>query len=132
MKGNAVIVYDPHDDLAEEVVAELPQARIADTHILDLRDEEFPFGVNMFSLAGKLTTEEERTQAIERILHIFDVLWPDVLKQQHLPMMLRCAVIALLERVMNQRVRARRIEGCTDAPIPVMSATKNGSSSPPI
>ncbi len=92
-----VILLDPHADLADECMAELPQASVADAFVLDMRDEAFPFGVNLFDMAGKLTTEEERTQAVDRILHIFDVLWPEVLQQQHLPMMLRCAIIAFLD-----------------------------------
>lgn len=97
MARRAIIMLDPHDDLVDESVAELPQSCIAYTRVLDMRDEQFPFGVNLFDMAGKLTTEEERTQAIDRILHIFDVLWPEVLSQQHLPVMLRCAITAFLD-----------------------------------
>lgn len=97
LKHNAVILFDPHDDLVDECIAELPQASIADTLVLDLRDESFPYGVSLFAEAGTFTTDEERTAAIERIVHIFNVLWPEIEKQQYARMMLRYAIVAFLD-----------------------------------
>ncbi len=93
----AVILVDPHGDAVDEVIAELAQAAIARTFVLDMRDEAYPFGLNVFSMAGALTTEEERSQTVSRIYHVFKLLWPEVEKQQYLPMLLRYAIIALLD-----------------------------------
>ena len=93
--GNAVIVLDPHLDLIDHCVSSLPPQRIGDTYVLDMTDETHPFGVNIFA-TGELLTDIDRTQAVERILHVFEVLWPDVLSQQNLPRYLRMATIVFL------------------------------------
>lgn len=95
--GNAVIVIDPHGDLANDCMAALPAGSVARTYVLDMEDEAYPFGLNIFAEAGTFETEVERGQAVERILHIFDVLWEDVLKQQNLPMLLRYATMTFLD-----------------------------------
>src|SRR5260221_10344685 len=64
--GHAVIVIDPHGDLVDNVLAELPHDRLIRTSVLDMEDEDWPFGLNVFAEAGTLTTEAERTAAIER------------------------------------------------------------------
>lgn len=93
--GNAVIVIDPHGDLTAHCLAELPAYRLNDTYVLDMEDEAYPFGVNVFA-TGTLTTDMAKAQAVERIMHIFEVLWEDVLSQQHLPRYVRAATITFL------------------------------------
>lgn len=93
--NNAIIVIDPHGDLITHCLAELPPHRLPHTYILDLEDEAFPFGVNVFAV-GRLTTSIAQAQAVERIMHIFEVLWPDVLAQHNLPRYVRAATITLL------------------------------------
>jgi hypothetical protein len=94
--GNAVIVIDPHGDLTNHCLAALPHYRLSDTYLLDMEDEAYPFGANVFN-AGKLDTSIKQAQAVERIMHIFEVLWADVLSQQHLPRYVRAATIAFLD-----------------------------------
>ncbi len=93
--GKAVIVLDPHGDLISACLATLPANRLPQTHLLDLQDEPFPFGINFFA-TGKLETDAARTQAVERMLHVFDVLWPEVMSQQYLPRYLRAAILTFL------------------------------------
>jgi hypothetical protein len=93
--GNAVIVIDPHGDLVDSIVAQLPVQRIHETFVLDMDDENHPFGLNLFS-QGRLTSERERSQVTNRISHLFKMLWPETEQQQHLPTFLRLATIALL------------------------------------
>src|SRR5205823_3805549 len=93
--GHSVIVIDPHGDLIQHCLAQVPDHRIADTFMLDMEDEDFPFGVNIFS-TGKLNSSLAQTQAVERLMHIFEVLWPDVLSQQNLPRYVRAAAITFL------------------------------------
>jgi Type IV secretion-system coupling protein DNA-binding domain len=93
--GRAVIVIDAHGDLITKCLNDVPDTRQADTFLLDMEDESYPFGVNIFSV-GKLDTSIAQAQAIERIMHIFEVLWADVLSQQNLPRYVRAAAITFL------------------------------------
>lgn len=94
-RGNAVIVIDPHGDLTRNCLSRLPQSCVARTFVLDMEDEDFPFGVNVFAHA-RLDSSRALTQAVERIVHIFDVLWPEVMTQQNLPRYVRMATMVLL------------------------------------
>ncbi len=94
-EDKAVIVLDPHMDLVTRCIGGLSSIRMPDTYILDMADESHPFGINVFA-TGQLTSDMDKTQAVERILHIFEVLWPDVLSQQHLPRYLRMATHVFL------------------------------------
>jgi hypothetical protein len=91
----AIIVIDPHLDLVTRCIGSLPAHRLPHTYLLDMEDEAHPFGCNIFA-TGELKTSIALTQAVDRIQHIFEVLWPDVLSQQHLPRYLRMATIVFL------------------------------------
>jgi hypothetical protein len=93
--GNAVIVIDPHSDLVTKCIAGLPVTDAARTYLLDMEDEDYPFGVNVFA-HRPFKTGIEHEQAINRITHIFEVLWPQVMEQQNLPLYVQTAIIALL------------------------------------
>jgi RNA polymerase subunit RPABC4/transcription elongation factor Spt4 len=95
-KGYPVIVLDPHGDLIEHVIAQLPEERVKNTYLLDMEDEAFPFGVNLFA-AKKSRSAIEEAQAVDRVMHVFEVVWGDVLKQQNLPRYLRAATLTLLQ-----------------------------------
>ena len=53
--GHAVTVIDPHGDLTAACLHHVPPERMQDVFLLDMEDEGFPFGVNIFS-TGKLTS----------------------------------------------------------------------------
>ncbi len=102
-KGHAVIVIDPHGDLVDHVIAQVPETDIAKEagqqilsrmFLLDMQDEDHPFGVNVFAEKRGQTTIAQ-TQAVDRVMHIFEVLWGDVVGQQNLPRYLRATTIAL-------------------------------------
>jgi hypothetical protein len=95
-QGNAVIVFDAHGDLADHCLAALPVEAMPRTSILDMEDEDFPFGANLFA-QGSLTTDAAKGQAVERITHVFDVFWPEVMKQQYAPLYLEHGTRVLLE-----------------------------------
>src|SRR5258708_2173259 len=61
--GNAVIVVDPHGDLVDDCLARLPHDVLIRTSVLDMEDEDWPFGLNVFAQAGSLATGAERTEA---------------------------------------------------------------------
>jgi len=93
---NAVIVLDAHGDLMTNCLAALPSHCLKSVYLLDMEDEQFPFGVNIFG-TGPFQNSIAHAQAVERILHVFEVLWPDVLGQQSLPRYVRAATITFLE-----------------------------------
>lgn len=94
--GHSIFVVDAHEDLTDDAIAQLPAHRLKDTHVLDVTDTSFPYGLNLFA-HPKFADDLARDQAIERIQQVFEVLWPDVLKQQNLPLYLRMATIVLLD-----------------------------------
>lgn len=98
INGKAIIVIDPHGDLTANCLAALPASRLPHTYVLDMEDADFPFGVNLFSAAGewKKLGSVAQTQVLDRVTHVMDVLFADVLKQAHLPRYLRAAAITLL------------------------------------
>jgi hypothetical protein len=93
--GNAIVVIDPHGDLTNNCLAALPPERVSQAYVLEMEDEAYPFGVNLFAV-GALDSDIKRTQAVDRIMHLFEVLWDDVLSQQNLPRYVRAATITLL------------------------------------
>jgi hypothetical protein len=93
--GHAVIVIDPHGDLTDACLGLVPGDRINNTYLLDMQDEAFPFGANIFS-TGRLDTDLAKTQAVNRIMHVFQVLWLEVASQQNLPRYVQAATLTLL------------------------------------
>lgn len=94
----ATIVLDPHLDLTRDCIAalplELPRELLNKIYLLDMEDEEYPFGLNVFA-GVDYRSQMSYTQSVERIMHIFAVLWPEVMNQAYLPRYLRAAIITL-------------------------------------
>jgi hypothetical protein len=122
--GNAVIVIDPHGDLVTDCIAQLDTGRVVQTYLLDMEDEGFPFGINVFS-TGRLDTSIAQAQAVDRLMHIFEVLWADVLSQANLPRYVRAATITLLANpgatlvdmydfLLSEQTRRRMVKNVTD------------------
>src|SRR5712692_9787578 len=91
----SVIVIDPHGDLVDHVTSQMEAHNLSRTYLIDMQDVDYPVGLNAFS------TQLEKSpvafnQAIDRVMHWFEVVWPDVLSQQYLPRFLRAAAITLL------------------------------------
>jgi len=122
--GNPVVVFDPHADLIYASLAALPTSRVKDAYLLDLEDEDWPFGITLFSV-DRLETNIQRTQAVDRIFHVFDLLWPEVTGQQNLPRYLRAAIHVFLDNpnstlvdmydfFLDDALRQRMVANCTD------------------
>jgi len=94
----AVIVIDPHGDLTPDCLAQLPEDKLAKTYLLDMQDEAYPFGLNVFGTLHEsvgVKSSVRQAQAIDRLMHCFDVVWPDVLTQLYLPLYVRAATVTL-------------------------------------
>src|SRR5947199_3346387 len=76
-KGYAVIVIDPHGDLVDHVVAQLPDERVEDVRLLDITHTKYPFALNIFHCRN-LNNAEERGATRNRVMHVFERLWPGV------------------------------------------------------
>ena len=76
-KGYSVIIFDAHGDLLHHVIALLPPARLSKTYLLDLTDTNYPFGLNLFACSDP-TNELERAIVVERVMHVFERLWPEI------------------------------------------------------
>ncbi len=74
-KGYSVIVIDPHGDLVDHVIDQLPEKRVKDTYLLDIENFKYPFGLNLFSVPGNISMIGQ-TLAVERIMHVFDRVFP--------------------------------------------------------
>ena len=56
-EGHATIVFDPHGDLIETIIARIPPERKDDVVLLDPSDMEFPIGINMLSAKSEVEKE---------------------------------------------------------------------------
>ena len=92
-KGDAIITFDPHDDLINHVVAQMPEERLSKTYILDITDTDYPFGLNLFTSPEN---EIERAIAVDRVMHVFAKLWPET-KGVLLEKLLRYITLTFLE-----------------------------------
>lgn len=46
-KENAVVLFDPHGDLVEDIIARVPKDRVRDVVLVDPSDTEYPIGLNI-------------------------------------------------------------------------------------
>ncbi len=122
--GRSTIVFDPHDDLITNCMKRLPEHRLHKVYRLDMTDEQYPFGVNVFS-GNDISSGLKLAHAVDQVMRIFEAVWPDVLKQVHLPRYLRNAVQVLLANpgstlvdmrkfFLDDAVRARMLKNVTD------------------
>jgi predicted DNA-binding transcriptional regulator AlpA len=89
--GEGIAVLDPHGDLIEEILARIPQERIADVVLFDPSDEEYPVGFNILSAHSDL----ERNLLSSDLVSVFRRLstsWGDQMSS-----VLGNAVLAFLE-----------------------------------
>ena len=95
-KNYAVIVLDPHGQLIENIVSRMPQNHLDRAYLLDLSDEAYPFGFNIFSCRD-LSDSRERTITRNRVASIFDKVWPSESRGLLLPMLLQNVTETLIE-----------------------------------
>ena len=78
-KEYATIIFDPHGDLVNHLIAQFPndETILKRVYLLDLTDEEYPFALNIFTCANPASSKE-RTRTRNRVLEVFKKLWPEV------------------------------------------------------
>jgi len=73
-KGRGVAVIDPHGDLAEDLLATVPENRIQDCVYLNPFDVRFPIGINILELTPGLNDDEleqEKELVCEGVISVF-------------------------------------------------------------
>jgi hypothetical protein len=104
----AVIFLDPHADSLSNIVSRLPDYLLPRTHVIDPTDEAYPFGINIFA-TRRLSTSLDFSQAVDSVMHVVEVIWPQSLGQQHLPLFIRSSVITLLSNPGTTLLDMRRL-----------------------
>lgn len=72
-QGLGVCLVDPHGDLTDSVLAKLP-GREEDVILLDIGNEEYPFGINMFECKNPKSPKEVQ-KVVDQVMHIFERLF---------------------------------------------------------
>jgi hypothetical protein len=73
-QGLGVCLLDPHGDLTLAVLSRLPDTREKDVIYLDIADEDYPFGVNLFA-CDDLGSIKAVQYVVDQVMHIFDKLF---------------------------------------------------------
>lgn len=78
-KEHPIIVIDPHGGLVDQIIAQLPNDEevLQRVFLLDLTDEDYPFALNIFTCADP-SSSKERTSTRNRVLRVFEKIWPEV------------------------------------------------------
>ena len=71
--GSGLVLIDPHGDLAETVLAQVPEGRRDDTLLVDLGDREYPIGLNLLDT----TLFPDRDKAVSNMIAVFSQIWKD-------------------------------------------------------
>jgi type IV secretory pathway TraG/TraD family ATPase VirD4 len=92
-RGHGVALIDPHGDLVERIVAQVPARRAADVIYLNAADPSQPHGYNPL----RHVREDRIALAASGFLEVFKKMWPDAwgVRMEHI---LRNVLMALLER----------------------------------
>lgn len=70
--GEGVCVVDPHGDLIESILSQVPKERADDVIVFDPSDTDRPIGLNML----EYRSEEERDFSVQEMIRIFQKLFP--------------------------------------------------------
>ncbi|MDO8472011.1 MAG: type IV secretion system DNA-binding domain-containing protein, partial [bacterium] len=92
MEGRGVIVVDPHGELADEVIAIVPPARLDDVIVFDPADREFPIAFNLLEQVGEDFKGMVASGFVGIFKKIFGFSWGPRLEH-----ILRNTVLALLD-----------------------------------
>jgi hypothetical protein len=94
--SESVIVFDPHGQLVDDIIVRMPPYRLEETYHLNLKDREYPFGLNVFACADP-DNEEDRDRTRNQVMHAFEKLWPETGRGVYFKKLLRHVIILLIE-----------------------------------
>lgn len=90
--GEGVAVVDPHGELAESVLANVPKERVDDVVLFEPFDTERPCGLNML----EYDTPEQKDFAVQEMIAIFMKLFPPEIIGPMFEHYMRNAMLALM------------------------------------
>jgi len=90
--GEGVAVIDPHGDLIEDTLANIPKSRIDDVVLFEPFDTERPCGLNML----EYDTPEQKDFAVQEMIAIFMKLFPPEIIGPMFEHYMRNAMLALM------------------------------------
>ncbi len=73
-QGLGVCLLDPHGDLTKAVLSRIPDTREHDVIYLDIADQDYPFGFNLFA-CNDPTNSKAVQYVIDQVMHIFEKLF---------------------------------------------------------
>lgn len=73
-QGLGIALLDPHGDLTQAVLSRIPDTRENDVISLDIADEDFPFGINLFTCSNPKSSKAVQ-YVVDQVMHIFDKLF---------------------------------------------------------
>jgi zinc-ribbon domain len=112
-QGTGVCVLDPKRDLIDNIIARLPANREKDVILLDVADEVYPFGLNLFECPNLNSTRAVQI-VVDQVMHIFEKLLK-VSEETQL----------ILEYLINCTITLVANQGYTMAEIPLLLTNKH-------
>lgn len=98
--GKGVCVIDPHGNLIEQIVSEIPKERLKDTILFDPDDTDFPIGLNLLALPKNVTDRELQRQKefiTSNLISIIMKLYPPRFTGPRMEYILRNTTLTALE-----------------------------------
>jgi hypothetical protein len=76
LAGKSIGVIDPHGNLVQNILrSSIPKEREKDVVLLDVRDTEYPIGLNLLKAPANVSREEVASQTVSVIRKIFADYW---------------------------------------------------------
>jgi hypothetical protein len=69
----ALVVIDPHGDLARALIGVVPRARVGDVMLVDFSDKQQVVGLNLLDMAQ----ERDADVIVSNIVHVGELIWAD-------------------------------------------------------
>ena len=95
--GEGVAVIDPHGDLIEATLANIPKDRVEDVVLFEPADMERPMGLNML----EYDSPEQKDFAVQEMIAIFTKLFPPEIIGPMFEHYMRNAMLALMADINN-------------------------------
>ncbi len=126
-RGEGVAVIDPHGELIENIISNIPEERFKDVIIFDPADTEYPLGLNMLEYDSRYP--EQKTFISNEILAIFQKLYaaiPEALGPMFEQYMRNCLLLLMEDtRTMQTLLEVPRIFTDDDFRADKISVCKN-------
>lgn len=126
--GKGLCVIDPHGDLIDKILLQIPEERIKDVIYFNPDDIGYPVGINLLELTPGLNSEDslrEKEFITESIISLFHKLYPDKFSGPRMEYILRntihtafiipgATLFTVYKLLINNRFRKSVIGGLTD------------------